>query len=283
VKTRARRVGILSILALLIQLWLPGHAATGAPDLIEDLRYRLAIMVWQDAARVRITLKRLKPDHFTAEITGEPQGLLRLLSGGQRERLQTEMVWRQQRLVPLVYREESLRGKKRRFKEYRFDYPRGRLELWEWHQDKGLTKKWQTDLSGPIYDPLSAFYNIRLGTLGPQHAGEASTIHGIPYPKPEAMEVRLGTHTDAGLKAMASVANPVFPDGRGEVYAYLDKQRVPHQAWTTASGLTIQAVLLPESAIMAPGPGGLLGPGRTAAPAPREEKPPSPPDRKDSP
>ena len=26
------------------------------------------------------------------------------------------------------------------FKEYRFDYPQARLELWEWHEGKGLLR-----------------------------------------------------------------------------------------------------------------------------------------------
>ena len=259
------------VLLLLIQLGLPGHPALAAPALLEELHYRLEVLSLQDAARVKLTLNRLGPGRFAAEITGEPQGLIKLLSGGQRERLQTEMVWRHQRLLPLIYREESWRGKKRRFKEYRFDYPQGRLELWEWHQGKGLTKKWQTDLAGQVYDPLSAFYNIRLGILGPTREGETSTIQGIPYPRPEAMEVRLGATTDSGLKAMVSLVNPVFPDSRGEVFAYVDKQLVPHQAWTTVSGITIRARLLPESVIMPPGLAALNAPGLAASRRPPVE------------
>ena len=76
-------------------------------------------------------MNRLGPGHFTA-ITRRPRGLIKLLSGEQRKPLQTEMVWRNHRLLPLIYREESLRGTNRRFKEYRFDYSRGRLELWGW-------------------------------------------------------------------------------------------------------------------------------------------------------
>ena len=171
----------------------------------------------------------------------------------QRERLQTEMVWRNQRLLPLIYREESWRGKKRRLKEYRFNYSQGRLELWEWRQGKGLTKKWQTDLTDQFYDPLSAFYNCRLGILGPTREGEISTIQGIPYPRPEAMEVRLGAESQDGRQVMLSLINPVFQDSRGVVFAKVDKQLVPHQAWTTVSGITIRGVLLPESVIMAPG------------------------------
>jgi len=139
--------GGLLIMVILLGLWLPGNEAAAATDLLEDLRYQVAVLAWQDAAQVRITLKRLGSGRFAAEATGETQGFIKLLSGGYRERLQTEMVWRDHRLLPLVYREESWRRGKRRLKEYRFDYSQGRVELWEWHKGKGLSKKWQTDLS----------------------------------------------------------------------------------------------------------------------------------------
>ena len=266
-RTRSRQAGPLPflILLLLIGLWLPGHPAMAAPALLEELRYRLVVLSIQDAARVRLTLNRLGPGRFVAEVIGEPQGLIKLLSGGQREILQTEMVWRDHRLLPLIYREESLRRGKRRLKEYRFDYSQGRLELWEWHEGKGLSKKWQTHLSEQVYDPLSAFYNIRLGVLGPTREGETNTIQGIPYPRPEAMEVRLGSTTESGLKAMISLVNPLFQGSKGEVFAYLDQQFVPHEAWTTISGVTLRARLQPESVIMPPGLGALTAPGPAAS------------------
>ena len=251
---RSHLAGVLAVpVLLLLGLWPLPPPALAAPALLEDLRYRIEILSLQNAARVTLTLKRLEPGRFTAEIIGETQGLVKLLSGGQRERLQTEMVWRNQRLQPLIYREESWRRDKRRFKEYRFDYSRGRLELWEWRQGKGLTKKWQTDLTDQFYDPLSAFYNCRLGILGPTREGEISTIQGIPYPRPEAMEVRLGAEGQDGRQVMLSLINPVYQDSRGVVFAKVDEQLVPHQAWTTVSGITIRGWLLPESAVMAPG------------------------------
>jgi Protein of unknown function (DUF3108) len=210
-------------------------------------------------------LNRSGPGRYTAEVIGETLGLIKLLSGGQRERLQTEMVWRNHRLLPLIYREESWRGKKRRLKEYRFNYSRNRLELWEWHEGKGLSKKWHTDLTDQVYDPLSAFYNCRLGIIGPSREGEVSTIQGIPYPHPEAMEVRLGAEGENGRQVMLSLINPVFQDSRGVVFANVDKQLVPTQAWTTVSGITIRGLLLPESVIMAPGLPGLTAPGLAAS------------------
>jgi hypothetical protein len=272
-RPRSRLAGALPCLALLllVRLCLPGPPAMAAPALLEDLRYRIEVLAWPDAARVRLTLKRLSPGRFSAEVTGDTQGFIKLISGGHRERLQTEMVWRHRRLLPLIYREESWRNGKQGLKEYRFDYPRGRLELWEWHKGKGLSKKWQTDLAGQVYDPLSAFYNIRLGLIGPHRQGETTTIQGIPYPRPESMEVRLGSATDSGLEAMVSLINPVFEGSRGVVFASVDKQLVPHQAWTTVSGVTIRGSLLPGSVIMPPGLPELTAPGPAASRRPPVE------------
>jgi hypothetical protein len=246
-----------------------------APALLEELRYRVEVLSLQNAARVKLTLNRLGPGRFTAEAIGETLGLIKLLSGGQRERIQTEMVWRNHRLLPLIYREESWRRGKRRLKEYRFNYSRGRLELWEGHDGKGLSKKWHTDLADQVYDPLSAFYNCRLGILGPTREGETSTIQGIPYPQPEAMEVRLGGESQDGRQVMLSLINSVFQGSRGVVLANVDKQFVPHQVWTTVSGITIRGFLLPESVIMAPGLPGLKAPGLAASRRPPAEDPPA--------
>ena len=255
----------LLIMVILLCLGLPGQEAAGAaPALLEDLHYQVAVLAWQDAARVRLTLKRAGAGRFAAEAAGDTQGFIKLISGGQRERLQTEMVWRDHCLRPLVYREESWRRGKRRLKEYRFDYARGRVELWEWHKGKGLSKKWQTDLSDQFYDPLSAFYNCRLGLLGPTREGETGTIPGIPYPRPEAMEVRLGASMRDGRQIMVSLVNQVFEDSRGIVFAYVDNRLVPQQAWTTVEGITIRAKLLPDSVSMDPGLPEITAPGPVA-------------------
>ncbi len=237
-------------------LWLLTGLVSPAPadePLLEDLHYQLSVLAWQDAARARLTLKSLGPGRFVGEVTGETRGFIKAVSGDRRERLETEMVWRDGRLLPLVYREETRRGKKRGLKEYRFDYAQGRLVLWEWHEGKGLLEKWQTDLKGPIYDPLTAFYNYRLGILGPTHAGDTTAIPGVPYPRPETMEVRLGAGTEGGRQAMVSLANPLFGDARGQVFAQVDEGLVPQQVWTTVYGITIRGRILPDSTLLPAG------------------------------
>jgi hypothetical protein len=246
----AGRLHVCLIWLILILSWLPLSPAAAAPNLIEDLRYRLAVLVWPDAARVRVTLRKKGKGRLVAEVSGETQGLIKLLSGNRKERLRTEMLWRKGRLAPVVYREEAWRHGKHALKEYRFDYHRSRLSLWQWQQGKGLVKKWETTLQKQVYDPLSAFYNCRLRLLGPTQAGETSTIPGIPYPRPEALEVRLGPETKGGRKAMVSLINPVYTDSRGKVFAFIDARRVPRRVWTTVFGVTVTGTLLPDSLIM---------------------------------
>lgn len=260
-RLRAQRGLPLLTIWLLVWLVVPGSPALAATTLLEDLHYQLAVMAWRDAAWVRLTLNRLGPGHFVAKAIGEPKGLIKFLTGERRERLETEMVWRNHRFLPLVYREESLRHGKYRLNEYHFDYSQRRLEMWQGDDGRGLVKKWETDLLEPVYDPLTAFYNCRLGIMGPTRPGETGTIPGIPYPQPETMEVRLGEKTEAGCEAMISLVNPVFEDSRGVVFAYLDDRLVPRRARTTIFGITIRGILLPESIIMPPGLPELTAPG----------------------
>ena len=62
----------------------------------------------KDVAKVHLVLKELEPGHYLAEFSGAAQGMWRLLSHDLPERYQAEMVYREGRLKPLVYREEIL-------------------------------------------------------------------------------------------------------------------------------------------------------------------------------
>ncbi len=228
----------------------PGTAAQAVVaqgKLLEDLNFRVEYLLWKEVARVRLTLTSLGPGRYLVELSGEPQGLMKALAGARRDSYQTEMIWRYGKFVPLVYREESRKKNKRYLKEYRFDYEKGQLELWQLKEDRGvMVRKWHTALKGPIQDPLSAFYNYRLGLLGPIKEGETLRLEGIPYPKPEEIEVRIGPETEGGRKVMISLNNQAFANERGTVFAYLDGSRVPRKAWTNIPDMgTISGELLP--------------------------------------
>ncbi len=236
-------------LILAVQAWIgaPSPAAARQEQMLEDLHFRVEYMLWKDVARAQLTLKSLGAGRYLAEISGEPLGLLKVLAGkDRRDSYRTEMICRDGKLMPLVYREESRKRGKRSLKEYRFNYDQGRLELWQLKEGKGtMVRKWETSLKDPISDPLSAFYNCRLGLLGPVKEGATFKVRGIPYPKPEEIEVRIGPETQEGRKIMISINNKAFDNDRGVVFAYLDVDRVPKQAWTSARVGTISGELLP--------------------------------------
>ncbi|MDD2902280.1 MAG: DUF3108 domain-containing protein [Syntrophales bacterium] len=225
--------GLTLLLAIfVVQVWFLLPAA-GREKVLEDLQYRADIWVLTDAARARVTFTRLGQGRYRAEVAAKAQGLAKLLSGQRQDKYATEMVWRRGLLVPLVYREESRRWGKHHLKEYRFDYKKGRLELWQQKEGKGLVRKWETALKKePIYDPLSAFYNFRLGALGQPRAGESVRLKGIPYPRPEDIVIQIGQREKQGRKVMVSLINRVFNDEGVVVFVIFDEKWVPSKGWS---------------------------------------------------
>jgi hypothetical protein len=210
----------------------PALAAATPESVLEDLQYHVDAWILRDAARARILLTRLAPGRYRAELSGETRGLVKFLTGQRRDRFVTEMVFRQGRLMPVLYQEESSRRGKHYLKEYRFDYDQQRLELWQEQGGAGMVLKWHTQLKEPIYDPLSAFYNCRLQLLGPIKEGETLKLAGIPYPQPEEIVIRIGPMTPEGRKVMVTIVNRAFENERGLVFVYFDKGWAPTQAWT---------------------------------------------------
>jgi hypothetical protein len=223
-----------SLILLALIFLLPAGAGAGRDPgaLVETLTYQVSVWPFENAARATVTMKQLGPDRYLAEIDGSAQGLLKVVTGGRRERASTEMALKQGRFVPLIYREESWRGSKRRLKEYRFNYAKGMLELWQLKEGKGLKRKWQTRLDGKISDPLTAFYNFRLGALGELETGREMRLSGIPYPKPEEIVIRVGAEEKEGRRVMVHLMNRAFEDERGVVNVYFNPQGIPQEAWT---------------------------------------------------
>lgn len=240
---------LAAVLALQMGLLLPGAAAAPPEQLLEDLQYRVNAWVWGGAAKAGIVLKSLGGGRYQAELSVEALGLLKIISGQRRDRFQTEMVYRDGRMVPLIYREEVRKRGKLGLKEYRFDYDQGRLELWTFHKGKGMRRKWDTALkTEPIYDPLSAFYNFRLGAMGQPEEGETLKAAGIPYPQPEEITVRIGPQGQEGRKVMVSFINRAFDNEQGVIFVYFDGKWAPTQAWTRVSRVgKVEGIILPES------------------------------------
>ncbi|MFP3868170.1 MAG: DUF3108 domain-containing protein [Desulfobacteraceae bacterium] len=242
-----------SYLTCWLLVWLAGPVYL-TPDVIraaeltpESLNYSVDVLMLRDAVRANITLRQLAPDCYEGEISGHTRGILGFFTAHRRDCYCTRMIYNQGKLLPEIYREESwLRGR-HRYKEYRFDHQQNSLELWQRDGDGALKLKWHTALDEPIYDPISAFYNFRLGALGELKGGETITVSGIPYPHPEDINIHIGPTEHGRRKIVVEIRNRAFEDERGMVHILFDPQRVPLEAWTRVLSFgKITGRLLPE-------------------------------------
>jgi hypothetical protein len=206
-------------------------SAAPLPEFREDLVYQVSLGPWDDVAKVHLVLKELEPGHYLAEFSGATQGMWRLLSSYLPERYQSEMVYREGRLKPLVYREEFMDKGKRWVKEYRFDYEHRHLTLRRQIDGGEWVKKWEVPLTEPVYDLLSLFYNVRIGAFGTLRGGANVRVAVLPSPIPQELVFRIGEKTAQGLKVMLNYRPP---DSKtyDHYFIFLNPQGVPTLAWT---------------------------------------------------
>ncbi|MEJ2670722.1 MAG: hypothetical protein P8168_00700 [Deltaproteobacteria bacterium] len=202
-------------------------------------------------------VETVAPGRYLAEFTVAAQGMWQMLNRWLPERFSTEMVYRQGRLAPLVYREEFVNHGQHVVREYRFDYESHHLTLWRQADDRAKVKKWQVPLNGPVYDLLSLLYNVRLGVLGPLLGGATLRV-SVLSDKPHNMEFRIGPETPLGRKVMLDFRLPES-DRVDSYFIYLNPDQVPTLAWTRVTLLGklagrllnpggIKKALLPEVA-----------------------------------
>ncbi|OGP74923.1 MAG: hypothetical protein A2Y80_08205 [Deltaproteobacteria bacterium RBG_13_58_19] len=223
----------LSLFCLLLFLALPltGGAAPDFPEALENFQYRISLGAWPEVARAQLVLKELGPGRYLAEFTGEPQGAWRLLRRWLPERYQTEMALVEGRLKPLLFREIFYNWGERVTKEYRFDYGQGRLEMWRQGGSREMVKKWQVPLKEPVYDPLTLWYNARLGAFGPLAGGETLRVPALPTPDPEDLIIHISPGTNQGRKVMIIVKENASGQERGPFFLSFSPEWAPQQGW----------------------------------------------------
>ena len=206
-------------------------AAAPMPAIREDLEYQISLGPCADVGRVHIILKELEPGRYLAEVSGAAQGAWQLTSRWLPERYRAEMVYREGRLLPLTYREEFISRGKHVVKEYRFDHERDRLTLWRQAEGGEKVKKWEVPLNGPVYDPLTLFYNIRLGVFGPLPGGSTLRVMVLPTPDPREMVFMIGAVNDQGRQVMLDCRRSESKVVN-QYYLSLSPEQVPTLAWT---------------------------------------------------
>lgn len=209
----------------------PGQTAAGARDHLEELKYRLSLGIWEDVARVHLRLTQVERGRYRAEFAGAAQGAWRLLSRWLPERYETEMALEAGRLKPLIYREKFQAKGQNITKEYRFNYSQGLLEIWRGVDQRKPRKEWQIPLKEPVYDPLTLFYNLRLGAFGPLAGGQTLKVALIPTPETRVMTINLGPETAQGRKVMLTIKTQDVEAEDGPYFLFCTPERVPWLAW----------------------------------------------------
>jgi hypothetical protein len=229
------RVIGLVLLMFLLNLGQPGlgGAAPEAGDTLETLRYRVSLGIWSEVAVVHLRLAQVGPNRYRAEFAGAAQGIWKLLSRWLPEGYETDMVLEDGRLKPLVYREVFEAKGHRIHKEYRFDYSRKVLEVWRGKDSQAPVKSWQVPLVEPLYDPLSLFYNLRLGAFGSFLGGQNLTVAVVPTPEPRKMVLRFGPEAKEGRKIMVELNSRKSEDKAGPYVVFCTSEWVPQEAWTS--------------------------------------------------
>jgi hypothetical protein len=208
-------------------------AAPGGPLQPETLHFTVDMPLFKDAGRATLSLQQLDKEKYEGVVEGETNGVIALFTAHRRDRYTTTMRLTQGKLQPLLYIEESWVGAKHLYKEYRFDYDRRRLELWRRGKDgEALVRKWETELTEPIYDPISAFYTFRIGGLGAIKGGDTISVAGIPYPHPETITVQIGLQEPGNRQVTVTIRNRPFENEVGLVHVRFDDDLVPLSAWT---------------------------------------------------
>jgi hypothetical protein len=228
------RVIVWLILLFLVNLSQPrfGLAVPGGGDTLEALQYRVSLGIWSEVAVVQLRLARLGPNRYRAEFSGAAQGAWKLLSRWLPEGYETEMLLEDGRLKPLIFREVFQDKGHHLCKEYHFDYSRKVLEVWRGVDYQPPAKIWQVPMREPVYDPLSLFYNLRLGTFGVLPAGQNLRVPLVPASESREMVLRFGPETHAGRRVILEVTGRKNEDEAGPYILFCTPQGAPLEAWT---------------------------------------------------
>lgn len=140
----------------------------------EKLTYDLSFLWFDHLAEGSIALlPGPEPGQYTALLEARTLGLTAFLTRHRKEKLETIMELTPDGFLrPLIQRARTIKGegngRTERVRSYRFNY-HDRTVLYKNSKTgrKDDIRTYTMDKDGPVYDVLSAFYNMRAGLFGP--------------------------------------------------------------------------------------------------------------------
>ncbi len=200
--------------------------AKGRPPVPETLTYNMEFFLFNPAAVGTIRIAPIGNGgnsgnggngRWQIEIEAKTVGFLSKLGLKRNDRYRTVAHMTPYGLVPDLYEMEIRSGKKYRSKRFSFDYEKGRVWMEQTDKDGAPPEqKWEYPLSPttPYFDPLTTFYNFRLGWLGEPRAGETYRAAGIPLDQGEPIRIRLVRAWDGGQEIPDAWDATVFIENR---------------------------------------------------------------------
>lgn len=155
----------------------PGHPI--AKMLGEKLSYDVSFLWFKRLAAGTISLSPgPEPGQYIALLEARTLGLTAFLTRDRVEKVETLMeIGPDGLLRPLVQNALTIKGEgssqTERVRSYHFNYDQRAVFYKNWKTGKESQEKtYPMDKDGPVYDLLSAFYNVRAGMFGPVVRGD---------------------------------------------------------------------------------------------------------------
>jgi hypothetical protein len=197
-------------LAFPAPLWGSTHKAH-PPDFSswigESLEYRVDCQLLKNLAVSRLSFQRIKGSHkFLAKMEVQLQGVVGALSMQRRELFASLMAWSEnhKRFLPLWYADQaSWMGKWRR-KVLVFRHNQERYVEYKFYPDRSRKRRRKTK-GRLLNDPLSAFYNWRVGAFGQLRTGAVYRIDNLA--RKERFSLGLKTASEAETRSRRAQPN----------------------------------------------------------------------------
>jgi hypothetical protein len=168
---------------LLLCLAAPGVRAAGEEDppearpidlmLGETLSYDVSFLWFRRLAEGTISLRPgPQPGQYVALLEARTLGLTAFLTRHRIERIETLMELGPEGLLrPLLHQAHTIKGegesRHERIRSYRYDHNARTVFYRNWKTGQAASeRRYPMEKPGPVYDILSAFYNVRAGRFG---------------------------------------------------------------------------------------------------------------------
>lgn len=144
----------------------------------EKLSYDISFLWFKRLAEGTVSLSPgPEPGQYVALLEARTLGLAAFLTQSRVERIETVMEIAPSGLFrPVIQRAHTIKGdgdsKNERVRSYRFDYEKREVYYKNRRTGKKVHERaYPMDKEGPVYDLLSAFYNVRAGLFGSVKTG----------------------------------------------------------------------------------------------------------------